>query len=56
MDGMHATILLDMNNKTYYAGRDHLGIIPLYYGYNNDGALFLASELKGIHDQVNDVK
>lgn len=50
MDGMHATIVLDMNNQTYYAGRDHIGIIPLYYGYNKDGALFLSSELKGIHD------
>ncbi|CAD8043627.1 unnamed protein product [Paramecium primaurelia] len=56
MDGMHATILLDMNNKTYYAGRDHIGIIPLYYGYNKDGALFLSSELKGIHDQVVEIK
>ncbi|CAD8052116.1 unnamed protein product [Paramecium sonneborni] len=56
MDGMHATIVLDMNKKTYYAGRDHIGIIPLYYGYNKDGALFLSSELKGIHDQVVEVK
>ncbi|CAD8049931.1 unnamed protein product [Paramecium primaurelia] len=56
MDGMHSTILLDMNNKTYYAGRDHIGIIPLYYGYNKDGALFLSSELKGIHDQVVEVR
>ncbi|CAK90742.1 unnamed protein product (macronuclear) [Paramecium tetraurelia] len=56
MDGMHATILLDMNNNTFYAGRDHIGMIPLYYGYNKDGALFLSSELKAIHDQVVDVR
>lgn len=47
---MFATVLIDMNKKSFQAGRDHIGIIPLYYGYDKDGSLFLSSELKGIHD------
>lgn len=49
MDGMGASVVLDMNNNTYFAGRDYIGIISLYYG-TKDGALFVASELKCIHD------
>ncbi|CAD8053843.1 unnamed protein product [Paramecium primaurelia] len=56
LNGMFATVLIDMNKKSFQAGRDHIGIIPLYYGYDKDGSLFLSSELKGIHDQVVDVK
>ncbi|CAD8049746.1 unnamed protein product [Paramecium sonneborni] len=56
LNGMFATVLIDMNTKSFQAGRDHIGIIPLYYGFNQDGSLFLSSELKGIHDQVIEVK
>ncbi|CAD8051012.1 unnamed protein product [Paramecium sonneborni] len=56
LNGMFATVLIDMNTKSFQAGRDHIGIVPLYYGFNKDGSLFLSSELKGIHDQVIEVK
>ncbi|CAD8158900.1 unnamed protein product [Paramecium octaurelia] len=56
LNGMFATVLIDMSKKSFQAGRDHIGIIPLYYGYNEDGSLFLSSELKGIHDQVVEVR
>ncbi|CAD8143440.1 unnamed protein product [Paramecium pentaurelia] len=56
LNGMFATVLIDMNKKSFQAGRDHIGIVPLYYGFNEDRSLFLSSELKGIHDQVIEVK
>lgn len=55
MDGMWAATLYDENTKQFYAGRDHIGIVPLYYGTTPEGTIFLASELKTIHDQVNNV-
>lgn len=37
MDGMWATIVINMNDKDsikFSAGRDHIGIIPMYFGTN----------------------
>lgn len=52
---MWAATLVDMNTKQFYAGRDHIGIVPLYYGITAQGTLFVGSELKTIHDQVDNV-
>eukprot|EP00122_Pirum_gemmata_P011332 Pgem_evm1s10492 len=32
------------------AARDPIGITPLYYGYDGEGAMWIASELKGLND------
>ena len=32
----------------YIAARDHIGIRPLYYGYDKDGAIIFASEAKNL--------
>ena len=45
---MFAFALYDRKNQTFIAGRDHVGIIPLYLGYDGLGQLFLASELKAL--------
>jgi len=36
--------------------RDPLGISPLYYGWNEDGHLCFASEVKGLAGQVQQVR
>ncbi len=35
---------------SFVIARDHMGIIPLYYGFDEAGALWVASELKALHD------
>ncbi len=46
--GMYAFALYDKANNTFIAGRDHMGIIPLYYGFDGLGQLFIGSELKAL--------
>lgn len=48
LNGMYAFVLYDKKNDSYVIGRDPIGIIPLYYGYCEDGSIMVASELKAI--------
>ncbi|MGC6746658.1 hypothetical protein ACP0HM_32680 [Escherichia coli] len=43
---MFAFALYDSEKDAYLIGRDHLGIIPLYMGYDEHGQLYVASEMK----------
>ncbi len=47
LNGMFAFIIWDKRKNKIFAGRDRLGVKPLYYHCNND-TLILASELKSI--------
>ena len=55
LDGMFAFVLYDVENDTWLIGRDPIGIIPLYFGHTADGALMVASEMKGIEPLCEDV-
>ncbi len=46
--GMFAFILYDTEKDAYLIGRDHMGIIPLYMGYDENGTLYVASEMKAL--------
>ena len=46
LDGVFAFVLLDTKTGKYVAGRDPIGVNPLYYGYDQNGAIWFASELK----------
>lgn len=46
--GMFAFILYDIEKDAYLIGRDHMGIIPLYMGYDENGNLYVASEMKAL--------
>ena len=48
LDAEFALILYDTATKTLVAARDPIGIRPLYYGYDKDGYLVLASEAKNL--------
>lgn len=39
LQGMFAFILYDAEQNRYLIARDHIGIIPLYYGYDEHGQL-----------------
>lgn len=48
LQGMFAFILFDSQSGRYLIGRDHMGIIPLYTGYDEHGNFFVASEMKAL--------
>jgi len=50
LNGIWAFVLLNEKTGNYIVARDHCGIIPLYWGRDVDGALWVASELKALHD------
>jgi len=48
LNGIYAFILYDQENNTYLVARDHMGIIPLYMGWDASGNFYAASELKAL--------
>ena len=48
LDAEFALIIYDGKTGEYIAARDPIGIRPLYFGYDKDGALLLASEAKNL--------
>ena len=48
INGIFAFILYDAVEDAYLIGRDHMGIIPLYMGYDERGNFYVASEMKAL--------
>lgn len=48
LDAEFALIIYDGKTKEYIAARDPIGIRPLYYGYDEKGAVVFASEAKNL--------
>ncbi|WP_029904041.1 asparagine synthase B [Prevotella sp. 10(H)] len=48
LNGIFAFALYDVENDVMLIGRDHMGIIPLYTGYDDAGQFYVASELKAL--------
>ena len=48
LNGIFAFVLYDEEKDTYLVGRDHIGIIPLYQGYDEHGNYYVASEMKAL--------
>ena len=48
LEGMFAFILYDEAQDAYLIARDHIGIIPLYTGYDEHGNFYVASEMKAL--------
>jgi len=48
LNGIFAFALYDKNKNTYLVSRDHMGIIPLYQGWDEFGQHYVASELKAL--------
>jgi len=49
LDGVFACVLLSRDG-TLYAFRDRIGVRPLYYGFDEEGAVSFCSEVKGISE------
>ncbi len=48
MNGIFAFALYDEGEDAYLIARDHIGIIPLYMGWDKFGNFYVASELKSL--------
>jgi len=48
MNGIFAFALYDVEKDAYFVARDHIGIIPLYIGWDQNGTFYVASELKAL--------
>jgi asparagine synthase (glutamine-hydrolysing) len=48
LSGIFAFCLYDEKEDAYLIGRDHIGIIPLYMGWDKEGTFYVASELKAL--------
>lgn len=48
LNGIFAFALYDSKSDTYLIARDHMGIIPLYIGWDKHGTFYVASELKAL--------
>ncbi len=48
LNGIFAFVLYDERNDCYLAARDHIGVIPLYMGWDAFGNFFFSSELKAL--------
>ena len=48
MNGIFGFALYDTVKDEYFIARDHMGIIPLYMGWDQNGTFYVASELKAL--------
>ncbi len=48
LNGIFGFALYDQTNNSYLIARDHMGIIPLYMGWDKNGTFYVASELKAL--------
>jgi len=48
LNGIFAFAIYDSVEDKYLIARDHIGIIPLYQGWDTDGHYYVASELKAL--------
>jgi len=48
LNGIFAFAIYDIQKDEYFVARDHMGIIPLYMGWDKNGTFYVASELKAL--------
>ncbi len=56
MNGIFAFALYDAEEDAYLIARDHMGIVPLYMGWDKSGHFYVASELKALEGTCNKIK
>ena len=48
LNGIFGFAIYDVEEEAYFIARDHMGIIPLYIGWDQNGTFYVASELKAL--------
>ena len=56
LNGIFAFALYDKEQETYLIARDHMGIIPLYMGWDEWGNFYVSSELKCLNGVCNRIQ
>ncbi len=56
LNGIFAFALYDEEKDFYFVARDHMGIIPLYMGWDQKGNFYVASELKALEGFCNKIQ
>ncbi len=56
LNGIFAFALYDKEKECYFIARDHIGIIPLYMGWDQFGNFYVASELKALEGVCNKIQ
>jgi asparagine synthase (glutamine-hydrolysing) len=56
LNGIFAFALYDKKKDTYFIARDHIGIVPLYMGWDESGNFYVASELKALEGVCRQIK
>ena len=51
LSGIFAFVLYDEERDEFLIARDPIGVIPLYIGFDSDGTIYVASELKALEGQ-----
>ena len=51
ISGIFAFALYDEERDAFLVARDQIGVIPLYIGFDSDGKVYVASELKALEGQ-----
>jgi len=56
MNGIFGFALYDSEKDEYFIARDHMGIIPLYIGWDKNGTFYVASELKALEGTCSKIE
>lgn len=56
LNGIFGFVLYDIKQDRYLVARDHMGIIPLYHGWDEHGNYMVASELKALEGVCNKIE
>ncbi|MBO4673043.1 MAG: asparagine synthase B [Bacteroidaceae bacterium] len=51
LNGIFSFVLYDSATDDFLVARDPIGVIPLYIGHDQDGTIYVASELKALEGQ-----
>jgi asparagine synthase (glutamine-hydrolysing) len=56
LNGIFGFAIYDTEKDEYLVARDHMGIIPLYMGWDKQGSFYVASELKALEGYCNKIE
>nr|WP_294775402.1 asparagine synthase B [uncultured Flavobacterium sp.] len=56
MNGIFGFAVYDVEKDEYFIARDHMGIIPLYIGWDENGTFYVASELKALEGYCSKIE
>lgn len=56
LSGIFAFALYDSERDVYLIGRDEIGVIPLYQGWDKGGRYYVASELKALEGECQTIE